>query len=69
MDLHAKLNQDLLSILYKPESNNGVHWIMSYISWPISNIGVNYIPVKYIQVDILNGSTKDNLKAIVDFHV
>jgi hypothetical protein len=31
MDLHAKLNQGLLSILYKPEKNIGFHWITSYI--------------------------------------
>jgi hypothetical protein len=31
MDLHAKLNQGLLSILYKPERNIGFHWITSYI--------------------------------------
>jgi hypothetical protein len=41
MDLHGKLNQDLLSILYKPERNIGLHWITSYILYkPI--VGVQY---------------------------
>ena len=41
MDLHVKLNQGLLSILYKPERNIGFHWITSYILYkPIP--GVQY---------------------------
>jgi hypothetical protein len=31
MDLHAKLNKGLLSILYKPERNIGFHWFISMI--------------------------------------
>ena len=41
MDLYAKLNQGLLSILYKPERNTGFHWITSYILYK-TIAGVEY---------------------------
>jgi hypothetical protein len=41
MDLHAKLNQGLLIILYKPERNIGFHWITSYILYK-TIAGVEY---------------------------
>ena len=53
MDLRAKLNQGLLSILYKPERNIGFHWITSYILYK-TNAGVEYyFDVPYRVTEIL----------------
>ena len=41
MDIHAKLNKGILSILYKPERNIGFHWITSYILYK-TIAGVEY---------------------------
>jgi hypothetical protein len=41
--LTRKLNQDLLSILYKPERNIGFHWITSYILYK-TIAGVHIMP-------------------------
>jgi hypothetical protein len=41
MNLRAKLNQGILSILYNLERNIGFHWIMSYIIYK-TIAGVEY---------------------------
>ena len=53
MHLHEKLNQVLLSILYKPERNIGFHWITSYILYKTIAEVEYYFDVPHRATEIL----------------
>ena len=66
MDLHTKLNQGLLSILYKPERNIGFHWITSYIVYKtIAQLIINCIKKIKKRAKTKTKINKKNIKLMI----